>query len=92
MSLSQKSKMKTEMDIKGVIAELKELLEDASVPKNVKESIERVIKTLEENGDLSIRVNKALNDLDEIADDINMQAYTRTQIWNIVSMLEKFSS
>jgi len=92
MSLSQKSKMKTEIDIKGVIAELKELLEDASVPKNVKESIERVIKTLEENGDLSIRVNKALNDLDEIADDINMQAYTRTQIWNIVSMLEKFSS
>jgi len=42
--------------------------------------------------DLSIRINKALNELDEIADDTNIQSYTRTQIWNIVSLLEKISS
>ena len=84
--------MKTEINIKGVITELKELMEDSSVPKNVKENIEKVIKILGEDSDLSIRVNKALNGLDEIADDINMQAYTRTQIWNIVSMLEKVSA
>ena len=92
MSLSQKSKMKTEEYINKVVVELKELLEDTSVPKNVKESIERVIKILEENGDMSLKINKALNGLDEIADDINMQSYTRTQIWNIVSMLEKVSA
>ena len=71
---------------------LKELLEDSAVPKNVREKIETVIKTLEEDGDESLKVNKALNDLDEVADDVNMQPYTRTQIWNIVSMLEKISS
>ena len=84
------------MDSKGdfldIVKELKELLEDSAVPKNVREKIETVIKTLEEDGDESLKVNKALNDLDEVADDVNMQPYTRTQIWNIVSMLEKISS
>ena len=92
MSLSLKNKMNTEKDIKGIAAELKELLEDSSIPKNVKENIEKVIKILEDTGELSLKVNKALNVLDEISDDINMQSYTRTQIWNIVSMLEKVNA
>ena len=29
--------------------------------------------------------------IDEISDDVNLQAYTRTQLWNIVSMLEMAS-
>ncbi|MBU0461926.1 MAG: UPF0147 family protein, partial [Nanoarchaeota archaeon] len=41
--------------------------------------------------ELSIRINKALSELDEISDDTNLQAYTRTQIWNIASMLEMFN-
>jgi len=36
-----------------------------------------------------IRINKALHELEEIADDINLQPFTRTQLWNIVSILEK---
>ena len=47
------------------------------------------INTFKENMELSIKVNKAMNELDDIASDINLQAYTRTQIWNIVSSLEK---
>jgi hypothetical protein len=84
--------MKENGQFAGIIAELNELLEDASVPKNIKENIERVIKTLNEDGDPSVKVSKALNELDEVSNDINMQSYTRTQIWNIVSMLEKIIS
>ena len=80
-----------EPEVQEIIDVLQEVIEDGSVPKNVKQKIENAIKTLSDTTDnISIRVNKVLNDLDEISDDANMQAYTRTQLWNISSMLEKF--
>ncbi|MBS3137734.1 UPF0147 family protein [Candidatus Woesearchaeota archaeon] len=74
--------------IRNIIAALEELSNDPAVPKNVKTRIENSINYLKNEEDLSISVNKALNELDEIADDTNMESFTRTQIWNIVSMLE----
>ena len=50
--------------------------------------INNMIGILGDDSDLSIRVNKVLNGLDEISDDTNMQAYTRIQILNIASLLE----
>lgn len=78
----------TEKKIKEIIDALSELGNDLAVPKNVKNKINQMINILEDDSDLSIRVNKVLNELDEIADDTNMQAYTRIQILNIVSLLE----
>jgi len=71
-----------------VIDVLVELLEDNTVPKNIKTKISAIIESLKDNQEVSLRVNKALNLLDEISDDNNIQPYTRTQIWNIASMLE----
>jgi len=78
----------TEEKIKEIISALSELSNDSAVPKNVKNKINQMIDILEDGSELSIRVNKVLNELDEIADDTNMQAYTRIQILNIVSLLE----
>ena len=75
--------------IQSVIEVLEDLQEDAAVPRNVKDKLASTIKALEENADTSIKVNKALHELEEIADDPNLQPYTRTQIWKIVSALEK---
>ncbi len=78
--------------IQGVIESLQELAEDNTVPRNVKSKVEEVISTLKggDGQDMSININKALSVLDEISDDTNLQSYTRTQIWNIASMLEMF--
>ena len=78
----------TEEKIKEVIDALSELSNDSAVPKNVKNKINQMINILKDDSELSIRVNKVLNELDEIADDTNIQAYTRIQILNIVSLLE----
>ena len=78
-------------EIDAVINSLNEIQEDTTVPRNVRAKIEAVINTLKEDTALPIKVNKALNGLDELANDINLQAYTRTQIWNIMSVLEKFN-
>ena len=77
----------TQLDI--VIKILSEIREDSTVPRNVRAKIESIINTLKEETEPSIKVNKALNVLGEIANDVNLQAYTRTQIWNVMSVLEK---
>ena len=78
----------TEEKIKEIIDALSELGNDSAVPKNIKNRINHMIEILKDDSDLSIKVNKVLNELDEISDDTNMQAYTRIQILNIVSLLE----
>ncbi len=79
------------MKVNEIVEYLTELHNDNTVPRNVKGRIDVIIKSLRDDTELSLKVNKALNILDEISDDNNIQAYTRTQIWNIASMLESLS-
>ena len=72
----------------SIIEALIELQNDSSVPRNVKSGIAETIDALKQESDQSIKINKALNKLEELADDMNMQPYTRTQIFNVVSLLE----
>jgi uncharacterized protein (UPF0147 family) len=71
-----------------VIAALRELQDDTQVPKNVKARIVSTIQLLEQEGETSIKASRAQQELESLAEDNNMQAYTRTQIFNIVSLLE----
>lgn len=75
-------------NLDNIISYLKELLEDNTVPRNVRNKLSDVITLLEGEEDESIKVNKALDEFDEISNDTNLQPYTRTQLWNVVSMLE----
>jgi len=80
---------KSDDGIGGIIGALRDLESDQRVPRNVKSKIASTIKVLEEESELSIKVNKALHELDEISEDTNIQPDTRTQIWHIVAMLER---
>ena len=77
-------------DIQPIIEALNELKNDVAVPKNIKGKIDETINALQQEGEISVKINKALQELEDIAEDTNMQPYTRTQIWNVVSMLEIF--
>lgn len=74
--------------LKSVIDNINELQDDNTVPRNVKMKLLNIVEILKGEDDASIKINKALDELDEISDDANLQPYTRTQIWNLVSMLE----
>lgn len=68
---------------------LNEIINDRSVPKNIRSAIEDVKnRLLDEKTETDIKINATISILDEICNDINMPVYTRTQIWNIVSLLE----
>lgn len=76
-------------EIRNVVSVLDELKEDATVPKNVRMKIEHTIKILNGDTEMHIKVSKVLNELEEIAEDVNLEPYTRTQIWDAISGLEK---
>ena len=71
-----------------IVETISELSDDLSTPKNLKSKLVNISKILNQNLEDSLNINKALDELDEIVNDINLESYTRTQIWNIVSMLE----
>ena len=79
-------------EIRKAIDALVELRNDTTVPKNIKQKIEDIISNLSDEQEVSMMVNRALNELDEISDNNNIQPYTRTQIWSIVSLLESVQS
>ncbi len=77
------------MDMETIKRLLAEINDDRSVPRNIRNSIEEVKSDLNnEKLDVAVRINGAISILDEISNDPNIPVYTRTQIWNIVSMLE----
>ncbi|MBU0758492.1 MAG: UPF0147 family protein [Nanoarchaeota archaeon] len=75
-------------NIDSIVDVLNELIEDVTIPRNIKSKLSIIVTILTDKTDLFLRINKALNELDEISNDSNMQPYTRTQLWNVVSMLE----
>lgn len=78
-----------DMDIGTINSMMDEINADRTVPKNIRLSIQQAKEDLNnEKHDLSVRINNAISILDEVSNDPNIPIYTRTQIWNIVSMLE----
>ncbi len=71
-----------------VLEAIQELREDVTVPKNIKTKLYSITEILNNGEDMSMKVNKALHELDDISDDVNIEPYTRPRIWNIASLLE----
>ncbi|MBI1969829.1 UPF0147 family protein [Candidatus Woesearchaeota archaeon] len=78
--------------VEEILHALEQLQQDATIPRNVKQKLETVAHILQEDEELSLRLNKALNELDDVSDDANIEPYTRTQLWNILSMLESLNA
>ena len=71
-----------------VIEALREVANDNTIPKNIREKLQHIVSNLKKDSERSLKIDKALHDIETISDDSNLQAYTRTQLWNVVSMLE----
>ncbi len=76
-------------EFEEVFFAIDEILEDVTVPRNVKKKLAETKELLQkEDVAVSIRINQALNKLEELSEETNINPFTRTQIWNVVSMLE----
>lgn len=84
--------MEEDKAFEETIAQIKQqieiLLNDNSVPRNVKTALDEARKSLDQNASYSVRASTATYKIDEVSNDINLPPYARTVIWNILSMLE----
>ena len=63
--------------------------EDSTTPRNIRRAAKEALDALMVSGQTQgVKAAQAISILDEISQDTNMPAYTRTRIWNIVSILE----
>lgn len=78
------------VDLTKALTLLDQIINDRTVPKNIRKAAEdskAVLSSSEESEEL--KISTAIHVLDEITNDPNMPLYTRTQIWNAVSVLEQ---
>lgn len=77
------------MDVEPINKLLDEINSDRSVPRNIRTLVTEAKASLNnEKQEPNVRINTAISILDEVSNDTNIPTYTRTQIWNIVSLLE----
>ena len=80
---------KTKIDLAQISEMLEAIVNDRTVPKNIRASAEDVQTVIGSTSAVELKISTAISTLDDIINDPNMPMYTRTQIWNIVSMLEQ---
>ncbi len=77
------------MGLEEIIAFIEEIIEDRTVPRNIREVLKSVKECIESEDEKEVKKDRAIQLLDDISNDPNMPVYTRTQIWNIISMIEE---
>ena len=78
------------MEIKKEVIEIFDLINnDSTVPKNIKQAVSEMdLMIKEKNEDMALKINKILQKLEDLTEENNLPEHTRTQIWNIASLLE----
>ncbi|HET6403615.1 MAG TPA: UPF0147 family protein [Candidatus Thermoplasmatota archaeon] len=75
--------------LQQLAAVMDQLIEDTSVPRNIRRGADNAKKHLLNKSDaLDVRIARAQSVLDELANDPNIPLHGLTIIWNIISGLE----
>jgi uncharacterized protein len=83
-----RKKDKNDKKIKEIVSFMDDVLGDTSVPKNIKRAVTDAKNKLLSNEDPVLCASSAIYYLESISEDINLPMHARTQIWQIVSVLE----
>ncbi|MCL4389182.1 MAG: UPF0147 family protein [Candidatus Marsarchaeota archaeon] len=77
-----------EETISQITAKMDMLINDTTVPKNVRSAVSTAKAQLNVSGDRTVRVSNAIYNIDGVSNDINLPPQARTALWSILSMLE----
>lgn len=71
------------------MAILNQVAEDNTTPRNIRRTAKQASDMLQDESlSLAARAANAIDVLDQVSQDPNMPMYTRTRIWNVISVLE----
>ncbi len=78
------------MDINEVLVVLSEIEQDDTVPRNIRSKVREATVILQEPTVRTkrVKVDHIIQELDDLGNDPNLPAHTRTQIWEVISNLE----
>ena len=74
--------------VEEIIKLLDCVIEDSSVPKNIRKAVGDAKARLSADDELIVNVSAAIYSLESVAEDVNMPPHARMQIWSIMSELE----
>jgi uncharacterized protein (UPF0147 family) len=81
---------KVEEKIAEIINFIDLLTKDTSIPRNVRKGLEDAKASLQNvNEDPTVRISNAVYAIQEVSNDVNLPLHARTQIWQVLGMLEK---
>ena len=75
------------MTVGQAVEVLIELSEDSAVPKNVRAKLATTAESLTKETS-GLVVAKALEQLETISENLNIEPFVRTELFNVVSLLE----
>lgn len=74
------------------LTEINELLQtlatDAALSKNIRDILENINEELKDIKNISVKIDAALQKVEDLSLDPNLSPYVRTQIWSLTSLLE----
>lgn len=76
------------MNIHEVSGMLDNLVNDTSIPKNIRRALSEAKARLDSGDEKSVKISAAIYVIESITEDINMPPHARTQIWAVMSALE----
>lgn len=79
------------VEVTDVSSMLDNLVNDTSIPKNIRRALSEAKTRLDSGEEKSVKVSAAIYVIESIAEDINMPPHARTQIWAIMSALESLN-
>jgi uncharacterized protein (UPF0147 family) len=78
--------------IEGVLDTLDRIIQDDSVPRNVRRIASEIREEiLHGEESMAVRAASAISTLEDLASDPNLPMHVRTLIWNLSSLLEKLA-
>jgi len=73
--------------MEDIIEIMESILDDRMVPRNIRAKVDEAIAKV--RGSTITTLSEAIYLLDDISNDVNMPEHTRTDIWQIISMIEE---
>lgn len=74
--------------ISDIVGLLREISEDHHATKNLKLKLAGIITILSSGEGLSLKINKASHELDDLTSNSDLDSYTRTQLMGVAGALE----
>lgn len=75
-------------DLREINEILDMMAKDGAISKNIRDVLAVILEELKDEKNVPVKIDSALQKIEDLSLDPNLSPYVRTQIWNLTSLLE----